>query len=62
LSLPIILLITSLFRGSGKSESMVGVNKCDPADHVIQGLLLLLGAILTVVSAIWVKRDFANKE
>jgi hypothetical protein len=58
----IILLVTSLLRGSGKSPSIANVNRCDPADITIQVILFGAAIIFTIISAIWVKRDFANKQ
>jgi nitrate/nitrite transporter NarK len=57
-----ILLVCSLFRGSQNKPSLIGVNKCDPADHVLFALLILCGAIVTVVSATLVRKEYFLKE
>ena len=46
-----LLFITSLFRGNGKTPSVVGVTKCQPADHGIFASLIIGGIILTFAGA-----------
>jgi hypothetical protein len=38
------------------------VNKCDPADHILFALLILSGAVVTVISAVLVRKEFTIKE
>lgn len=57
----LLLFLTSLFRGNGKTPSVVGVTKCKPNDHIIFASLLLGGIILTVIGGVLVQREYKKK-
>lgn len=61
-SMLVFLLICSLFRGSGKEPSVIGVKKCSVADNTIFALLILSGAVVTVISSVWVRREYIYKK
>lgn len=54
--------MSSLFRGNGKTPSVVGVTKCLPADHIILVLLIISGIVYTVIASLWVRRDYIYKK
>lgn len=58
----LLLFIVSLFRGSGKTTSIVGVNKCNPADHVLLTVLIVGGFIAMFIGALIVRKEYVIKK
>lgn len=57
-----IVFVCSLFRGNGKTPSVIGVTKCLPADHTILTLLIISGFVFTVIASMWVRNDYLYKK
>ena len=57
----LFLFVIALFRGDGRQPSVVGVEKCQPLDHVLLALLITGGVFSTIFSAWWVRRDYIAK-
>ena len=52
-----LLVLASLFRAAGKSKaSVIGVSRCDPADHAILIVLIVICLTITIFNAFWVTR------
>ncbi len=57
----IILILASIFRGPGKTPSVIGVIRCAPADHAILACLILSGILLTILGSVWNNSDYKKK-
>jgi len=59
LSSLLVLVLASIFKAGGKSKaSIIGVKRCEPADHAILILLIVICLTITVFNAFWVKRMY----
>jgi len=59
LSSLVVLVLASLFRAASKSkQSIIGVTRCEPADHAILIVLIFICLSITVFNAFWVKRMY----
>ncbi len=56
-----ILILASVLRGPGKTPSVIGVIRCDPADHAILACLILSGIMLTILGSVWNNSDHKKK-
>ena len=53
----LVLVLASLFRAASKSKASVsGVSRCDPADHAILIVLIVICLTITIFNAFWVTR------
>ena len=57
-----ILFIVGVFRGSGHVPSVIGVQKCDPADDALLAILLVAGFVQMIIGAIWVNQELKIKK
>lgn len=57
-----ILFVITLFRGNGVDPSVVGITKCQPADHILLVLLIVSGIASTVGASFWVKKEYVYRQ
>ena len=57
-----VLFIVSLFRGNGKDPSVVGVTKCQAADHILLAIIIVAGFVFTGIASYWSLLDYRIKE
>jgi hypothetical protein len=62
LSMITLIFICSLLRGNGKTPSVVGVLKCDAADHTILVLLIVSGFVYTIIASRWGQKEHLYKK
>ena len=54
-----LLVLASLFRAAGKTKaSIIGVSRCDPADHAILIVLIVICLSITIFNSFWVSRMY----
>lgn len=58
----LVLFICTLFRGNGKDPSIIGVTKCQPADHILQAILIISGFLFTVIASVWGRKEYVYRQ
>ena len=61
-SLIATVFVINLLRGSGKKPSIVGNTRCSGSDWFLFSLLFVVGILGTIMSAVWVDRDYKRKQ
>ena len=62
LSYLVILILASIFRAASKKKvSVIGIARCDPADHAILIVLILICICISGFNARWVNKMYKDK-